>query len=127
MAQARAAESATHTDRCTVTRADPDSPGGWTEDAGDTAPGVVTVTADLPCRLRAPSAADRAATAGEHQWSLQDAIWRISADVTGIRMGDVVTFTSSAQGVALDGPWTVMSPMPGSHVSGQRWIVRRAG
>lgn len=125
VAQARAAESATHTDRCTVTRADPASPGGWTEDVGDTVPAPITVAADLPCRLRAPSAADREAVAGEHQFAEGDAILRVDALTQGIRIGDTVTITSSPQGVALDRVFTVVWPIFGSHMSSARFVVRK--
>lgn len=123
---ARDAADAIHTDRCDISRPDPDAQVGWTEADGDAAPGTLPVYTDLPCRFRAPSASDHAATAGEHQWSLQDVILQVGATATGIRMGDKVTTTSSPQGVALDGPFTVMSPMPGSHMSSRRFIVRSA-
>lgn len=114
-----------NTDTFAVTRPDPDDPGTWDPVTGETTPGTITVHADLPGRLRSPSAAERQQTAGEHQWSMSDVVWRVAASTTGIKLGDKVTCTASPQGVNVGGEFTVMYALTGSHVSAARFIVRR--
>lgn len=123
VAEARAAADAIHTDLCTITRRDPNAPGGWTEADGDTPPGTLSVASDLPCRVRQPTASERTAAAGEHQWSLTDRILQVGATVTGISIGDSVTVTSSPQGVDIAGPYTIVALHGGSHVSSRRFVI----
>lgn len=133
---ARRFNDKTLTDSCVITREDPAGEPEWNPETGETTTPSVTVHTALPCRLREPSAADRATVAGEHQFQQGDAILRLSATysatayeggtvVSGpLRIGDSVTITSP-QGIDMGQQFTVVWPMSGSHMSSARFVVRK--
>lgn len=119
------------TDLCVITRG-----GEPTWDAvGGTKPGTPTriVPADpdapgAPCRVRMPSRLESKEEAGDHLWSLKDAILRLSAGEPGaenVRGGDMVTVTSTVRGVGLTKSYEIVASVEGSHMSSARFVIRR--
>ena len=93
-------------DACTITR------GGepvWDDASGTYTPGTGTTVYDGPCRVRMPSPDGSETASGEATWSLRGAFVSVPIDTSaGVRVGDVVTVTSSVHDPALVGqPFTV--------------------
>lgn len=129
--EARAVEDETHTDRCVITRGGAPT---WDPVNGEQ-PGtpVRIIPADpekesTGCRVRMPSRLESKSLAGEHLWSLKDAILRLSATEPGVenvRPGDMVQVTSTVRGVGLVKEFEVVATVEGSHMSAARFVIRR--
>jgi hypothetical protein len=147
----RRAAAALQTDACSITRPSTADP---TFDAttGVSSPAAATDVYSGACRLRAPVLAEVAATAGEHQWTTQDAVLSLPiaaalpqeldpSDVLlpgddllipddvgagGVQVGDRVVITASALDPDSVGQsFTVMAVLRGSQITARRLIVRQ--
>lgn len=93
---------------------------------GVTTPPTPTVVYAGAARLRMPTLQEQRITAGEHDWTAEDAVLSVPMDAPAVQVGDLVTFTGSSLDPDLPGTaFVVMGQLQGSQVTARRLIVRR--
>lgn len=119
----RRAAAALRTDRCTITRTGTD--GVFDPETGTTTHPETVLFAGQACRVRVPTVADREAFAGQHQFTLADAVLSLPVEVTGLAVGDTVTMTASELDPDLTGRvYTLMAVHRASQITARRCVIR---
>lgn len=122
--QLRAEAESLQTDTCTITRPG-EGEGTFDPATGTTTPPAATELYSGQCRFRAPSLSEVNVTAGEHQWTTQDLVLSLPANVSGPRPDDEVVCDTSQLDPALPGArFVVLGALKGSQITARRLIVR---
>jgi uncharacterized protein DUF6093 len=122
----RAQAESLQTDACTVTHPGTGE-GTFDPVTGATTPPVGTTVYAGQCRFRAPTLSEANVSAGEHVWTVQDAVLSLPVTATGVQVGDTAVCTASQMDPDLpETVWTVMAVLRGSQITARRLIVRQA-